>query len=258
MNPSVTEPTIIGIASGKGGVGKSTVAVNLGFAFANLGTRTVLLDADLGLANAQILMGLHAPYDIGDILSGKRAVKDVLVHQDPNLALVPGASGNASLANISPIAASSLIDRVRSELDNMDVLIIDCAAGLTQSNLAFLECCTMKIIVVQDEPASIADCYGVIKIESKKNQMENIFLLPNKVKSQADGKNLFDKMNQVCMKFLEEPINYLDSILDHQVFLGLSKKREPLFPKHASTPAAKNFINLAAKISELKSINTLS
>ena len=123
------------------------------------------------------------------------------------MALVPGASGNASLANISPIAASSLIDTVRSELDNMDVLIIDCAAGLTQSNLAFLECCTMKIIVVQDEPASIADCYGVIKIESKKNQMENIFLLPNKVKSQA---------------------------------------------------AAKNFINLAAKISELKSINTLS
>ena len=122
MNPSNTEPTVIGIASGKGGVGKSTVAVNLGFAFANLGKKTVVLDADLGLANAQILMGLHAPYDIGDILSGKRAVKDVLVHQDSKLALVPGSSGNASLANISPIAASSLINTVRSELDNMDAV----------------------------------------------------------------------------------------------------------------------------------------
>ena len=258
MNPSNTEPTIIGIASGKGGVGKSTVAVNLGFAFANSGKKTVVLDADLGLANAQILMGLDAPYNIGDILSGKRAVKDVLVHQDPNLALIPGASGNASLANISSIAASSLIDKVKSELENVDVLIIDCAAGLTQSNLAFLECCTMKIIVVQDEPASIADCYGVIKIESKKNQMENIFLLPNKVKSQAEGKNLFDKLNHVCMRFLEEPINYLDSILEHQLFSVMNKKRENLFPKHASSPAGKNFINLAAKISELKSINTLS
>lgn len=258
MSQSTTETKIIGIASGKGGVGKSTIAVNLGFAFANLGKSTVLLDADLGLANAQILLGLDAPYDIGDILSGKKGVKDVLVHQDSNFALVPGASGNASLANISSIAASSLIDTVKSELENVEVLIIDCAAGLTHSNLAFLDCCTMKIIVVQDEPASIADCYGVIKIESKKNQMENVFLLPNKVKSQAEGKKLFDKLNQVCMKFLEEPVNYLDSILDHQVFLGLSKKREPLFPKHASTPAAKNFINLAAKISELKSINTLS
>ena len=247
------KPTIIGIASGKGGVGKSTIAVNLGLAFSHLGKKTVLLDADLGLANAQILMGLDAPFDIGDVLSGNKATKDVIVNKDENFALIPGASGNVSLANISSIAASSLIDSVKSDLEDIEVLIIDCAAGLAESNLAFLECCNLKMIVVQDEPASIADCYGVIKIESKKQSMGNVFVLPNKVNSQTEGRKLFDKLNQVCMKFLEEPVNYAESILDYQLVSILNRKRESLFPKHAITPAAKNFTALANKISELSS-----
>ena len=162
MEANTSEITVIGIASGKGGVGKSTVAVNLGLAFATLGKRTLLLDADLGLANAQILMGLDAPYDIGDVVSGRKNIRDVVVKGSENFELIPGASGNAALANISPIAASNLIDSVKSELNTVEVLIIDCAAGLAESNLAFLDCCSMKIIVVQDEPASIADCYGAV------------------------------------------------------------------------------------------------
>ena len=257
MEANTSEITVIGIASGKGGVGKSTVAVNLGLAFATLGRRTLLLDADLGLANAQILMGLDAPYDIGDVVSGRKNIKDVVVKGSENFELIPGASGNAALANISPIAASDLIDSVKSELNAVEVLIIDCAAGLAESNLAFLDCCNMKIIVVQDEPASIADCYGVIKIENKKGQMEDIFVLPNRVKSQTEGKALFDKLNSVCMKFLEEPVNYITSILDSQLIAGLNRKRESLFPNHATTPPAKDFTTLATKITELKSLNSV-
>ena len=107
---------------------------------------------------------------------------------------------------------------------------------------------------MQDEPASIADCYGVIKIENKKDQMDNIFVLPNRVKSEAEGKTLFDKLNQVCMKFLEQPVNYVSSVLDSQLITGLNRKRESLFPNHAKTPPAHNFLALATKISELKSI----
>ena len=258
MNANTSQATVIGIASGKGGVGKSTIAVNLGQALANQGKKTTLLDADLGLANAQILLGLDAPYNIGDVINQKKTVNEVLIPCNENFSLIPGASGDPVLANISPIIAKSLINEVTSEIDDLDVLIVDCAAGLAESNLAFLESCDIKLIVVQDEPASIADCYGVIKIESKKNQMDNIFVLPNRVKSQNAGKNLFDKLNKVCMKFLEEPVYYLDSVVNDDLLIANARKRESLFPNHETSAAAYNFSQLAEKISELKVLKALT
>ena len=258
MNANTSQTTVIGIASGKGGVGKSTIAVNLGQALANQGKKTTLLDADLGLANAQILLGLDAPYNIGDVINEKKTVNEVLIPCNENFSLIPGASGDPVLANISPLIAKSLINEVTSEIDDLDVLIVDCAAGLAESNLAFLESCDIKLIVVQDEPASIADCYGVIKIESKKNQMDNIFVLPNRVKSQNAGKNLFDKLNKVCMKFLEEPVYYLDSVVNDDLLIANARKRESLFPNHETSAAAYNFTKLAEKISELKVLKALT
>ena len=258
MNANTSQATVIGIASGKGGVGKSTIAVNLGQALANQGKKTTLLDADLGLANAQILLGLDAPYNIGDVINQKKTVNEVLIPCNENFSLIPGASGDPVLANISPLIAKSLIKEVTSEIDDLDVLIVECAAGLAESNLAFLESCDIKLIVVQDEPASIADCYGVIKIESKKNQMDNIFVLPNRVKSQNAGKNLFDKLNKVCMKFLEEPVYYLDSVVNDDLLIANARKRESLFPNHETSAAAYNFSQLAEKISELKVLKALT
>ena len=258
MNANTSQATVIGIASGKGGVGKSTIAVNLGQALANQGKKTTLLDADLGLANAQILLGLDAPYNIGDVINEKKTVNEVLIPCNENFSLIPGASGDPVLANISPLIAKSLINEVTSAIDDLDVLIVDCAAGLAESNLAFLESCDIKLIVVQDEPASIADCYGVIKIESKKNQMDNIFVLPNRVKSQNAGKNLFDKLNKVCMKFLEEPVYYLDSVVNDDLLIANARKRESLFPNHETSAAAYNFSQLAEKISELKVLKALT
>ena len=258
MNANTSQATVIGIASGKGGVGKSTIAVNLGQALANQGKKTTLLDADLGLANAQILLGLDAPYNIGDVINEKKTVNEVLIPCNENFSLIPGASGDPVLANISPLIAKSLINEVTSEIDDLDVLIVDCAAGLAESNLAFLESCDIKLIVVQDEPASIADCYGVIKIESKKNQMDNIFVLPNRVKSQNAGKNLFNKLNKVCMKFLEEPVYYLDSVVNDDLLIANARKRESLFPNHETSAAAYNFSQLAEKISELKVLKALT
>lgn len=235
---------IIGIASGKGGVGKTTVAVNLALKLAAQGQRVALLDADLGLANSQILLGVNAPFNVGHVFEGTRAIEDVIVKGPYDLLLIPGASGNEALANITSIQAQSLVDQVLESFGDLDILLIDSAAGLSSSNMSFLDACHLRLIVMQDEPASIADAYGLIKLESRKERMDSLYLVPNRVDNQGAGQLLFEKMNKVCMQFLEQPINYLDSVLQDELLAKVTRRRETLVEHHPNTPASKNFDDL--------------
>lgn len=236
---------IVGIASGKGGVGKTTVAVNLALALCQQGMRVGLLDADLGLANSQILLGVSAPLNVGDVFDGHKNVTDVAVETPQGLLLIPGASGNQSLANITSMQATSLIDQILQSYPDLDVLIIDSAAGLSSANMSFLDTCALRLLVMQDEPASIADAYGLIKLESRKDRLASLFLVPNRVGSELLGKALFDRMNVVCMKFLEEPVNYLASVLQDELLGRVTRKRETVIADHPTSAAAKNFALLA-------------
>jgi len=206
------------------------------------------LDADLGLANSQILLGVNAPLNLSHVFNGSKSVSDVAVETAHGLLLIPGASGNQSLANITPIQATSLIDQVLQNYPDLDVLLIDSAAGLSSANMSFLDACTIRLLVMQDEPASIADAYGLIKLESLKDRMKSLYLVPNRVGSEPSGKSLFDKMNLVCMKFLEEPVSYLTSVLQDELLARVTRKRETIIEHHPTSSAAKNFQDLANRL----------
>ena len=246
MSQSYTTTNILGIASGKGGVGKTTVAVNLALALCAQNLRVGLLDADLGLANSQILLGVNAPLNVGHVFDGTKTVADVAVETHHGLLLIPRASGNQSLANISSMDARSLIDQILESFPDLDVLLIDSAAGLSSANMSFLDACSIRLLVMQDEPASIADAYGLIKLESRKDRLKGLYLVPNRVSSEQAGKRLFDKMNLVCMKFLEEPVSYLASVLQDDLFSRATRKRETILEHHPSSLATKNITDLAA------------
>lgn len=245
MSEPKSTTSVIGIASGKGGVGKTTVAVNLALALSAKNLRVGLLDADLGLANSQILLGVNAPLNVSHVFDGEKTVADVAVQSPQGLLLIPGASGNQALANITAVQATSLIDQVLQSYPELDVLLIDSAAGLSSANMSFLDACHLRVLVMQDEPASIADAYGLIKLESRKDRLNNLYLLPNRVASQQAGKNLFDKMNVVCMKFLEEPVNYLFCIMQDDLLAKVTRRRETLIENYPSSAAAQNFNQLA-------------
>jgi flagellar biosynthesis protein FlhG len=138
MSEPKSTTRVIGIASGKGGVGKTTVAVNLALALSAKGLRVGLLDADLGLANSQILLGVNAPTNVSHVFDGEKTVTDVAVETPQGLLLIPGASGNQALANITAVQATSLIDQVLQSYPDLDVLLIDSAAGLSSANMSFL------------------------------------------------------------------------------------------------------------------------
>ncbi len=243
------KPGVIGIASGKGGVGKTTISVNLAIALTKLGKKVALIDADLGLANAQILLGANAPFNLSDVVNGRKEIKDVAVETKHGLILVPGASGNSEVANLNSLQTQSLIQSLFEAYQGLDIIIVDSAAGLSSSNLTFIRACDLRLVVMQDEPASIADAYGLIKLQSLEKRMKDLFILPNRVENQAGGQELFEKMNGVCMRFLEEPVGYLHSLEEDDVMKTASRRREDIFEKYPNSKLAISFTALAEKLS---------
>ena len=122
---------------------------------------------------------------------------------------------------------------------------MDAAAGLSESNLTFMRACETRLVVLQDEPASIADAYGLIKLQSKERRMEGLYVVPNRVPNQDSGRELFNKMNGVCMRFLEEPVSYIHAIEEDSVLTLATRKRENIFKNHGQSKSAKNFNVLA-------------
>ncbi|MEC8644614.1 MAG: AAA family ATPase [Pseudomonadota bacterium] len=240
---------VVGIASGKGGVGKTTISVNLAIALTRLGKKVALIDADLGLANAQILLGANAPFNLSDVVNGRKEIKDVAVETKQGLILVPGASGNSEVANLNSLQTQSLIQGLFGAYRELDIIIVDSAAGLSSSNLTFIRACDLRLVVMQDEPASIADAYGLIKLQSLEKRMKDLFILPNRVENQAGGHKLFEKMNGVCMRFLEEPVGYLHSLEEEDVMRTASRRREDIFEKYPNSKLANSFTALAEKLS---------
>ena len=155
---------VIGIASGKGGVGKTTAAVNLAIALKMAGHRVMLFDADMGLANAQIALGCVCPFNLSHFMSGQKTLQEIIVTSRHGVTLVPGASGVKELASLTRVQASRIVQSFSALEDEIDYLIVDMAAGISPTVLTFMGACQRRFIVVRDDPSSIADAYGTIKV----------------------------------------------------------------------------------------------
>ena len=154
---------VIAITGGKGGVGKTSVSVNLATGLANAGRRVVLLDGDLGLANVDVFLGLSPRYTMAHVLSGERSLEEVIVESPQGVQIVPGASGVAELANLSAAGHLSLVQAFSSLAMRLDVLVIDTSAGIAHSVVQFTQAAQHVLLVVCDEPASLTDAYALMK-----------------------------------------------------------------------------------------------
>jgi flagellar biosynthesis protein FlhG len=241
----IRKTEVIGIASGKGGVGKTTASINLATALVQQGHKVMLFDADLGLANAQIALGARAEYNLSHFLSGQKSLTDIVITTRQGIRLVPGASGVQELAGLSQIQAASIVQAFSDLADDLDYLIVDVAAGISPSVLAFLAACQRRFIVVKDDPSSIADAYGTIKVLSQQMDLDEIYLLPNMVGSQAEGWKLYQRLNDVCVRFLGNTIHYLTSIEADELVLAALKKYQSVLEMFPGTAAARDFRRLA-------------
>jgi len=239
---------VIAVASGKGGVGKTNVTVNLGVALAAQGKEVVLLDADLGLANIDVMLGLHPQFNLLHVLDGSKSLSDIIVEGPSGLKIIPAASGVQKMAELSSAEHAGMIQAF-SEMDqHIDVLLIDSAAGIADSVISFSRAAQEVVVVVCDEPASITDAYALIKLLSRDHGVERFHIIANMTRSVQEGRELFDKISLVCDRFLDVTLDFMGIVpFDEDLRRAVKKQRSVVeaFPRSKSAIA---FTHLGKKV----------
>jgi flagellar biosynthesis protein FlhG len=251
MSTPLRTPQVIGVASGKGGVGKTTVAVNLAAALGQRGHRVLLLDADLGMANAQVALGVRSPLNISHLLSGEKTLQELLVPAAPGVQLVPGASGLRDMAALDMSQVATIIHAFDGLQESVDYLVVDVAAGISPSVLTFMAACQRRIVVLQDQPAAIADAYGLIKVMTQDQDLEEIYLVANAVQGDAHGQQLGQFVNDVTVKFLGRTIKYLGCVGADDIVQQAQRKYRTVMDFAPSSRAASDLRRLAQALEKL-------
>lgn len=239
---------VIAVTSGKGGVGKTNVSVNLGIAMAMSGKQVMLLDADLGLANVDVMLGLHPKYNLSHVINGERSLEEVIIEGPAGLKVVPASSGVKQMAELNPLAHAGLI-RAFSELSHsLDVLIVDTAAGVSDSVVSFSLASQEVVVVVCDEPASITDAYALIKLLSREHGMRHFHILANMAKGVQEGRELYEKILRVTDRFLDVTLNYMGLVPFDEYLRKAVQKQRAVLDVYPRSRAAVAFKNLAHKV----------
>ncbi len=237
----------IAIASGKGGVGKTNVAVNLAVALARMGRRVMLFDADLGLANADLLLGLRPLRSLHDLVTGTASTLEEIVTEGPDgLLLVPSASGIGSMANLTPAEHTGLIRAFSTYDQPLDVLIVDTAAGLQDSVTSFCVAVQNVSVVICDEPASLTDAYALIKVLHQDHGLRRFRVVCNMLRTPESGRRLMQKLSSVCMQYLPEVILEASGMIPMDEDLRRAvQRREPVVSLYPNSLSGRALVELA-------------
>ena len=238
-NGSKNKTRIITISSGKGGVGKTNLSINIALAFAQLGKRVIVLDADLGLANVNVVLGIIPKYNLYHLIRKQKAMKDILLDTNYGIQIVAGASGVSKIANLSDTERESFISEL-SELSSADIIIIDTSAGVSNNVLAFIAAADDVLIVTTPEPTAITDAYGIIKIIATEidNMNLGLKLIVNRVKSVTEGKKVAERVINIAGQFLNLKVDYLGFVYDDPSVVNSVLRQKPFLVMDPSGKAS--------------------
>ncbi len=231
-----TDSRIIAVSSGKGGVGKTSLTVNLAIALAKKGKEVYIIDADLGLANVDVLLGLIPTYTLYHIMNSEKTLDEVVVEGPRGIKIVSGGSGIRELANMSKDKLYSLIKSLQLLNDRADYIFIDTGAGISDAVLSFIRAANDLLVVVSPDPASITDAYALLKNVSE--EQKNISIIINSVRSKKEADDVFKRLEIVCNSFLKLKINKIGHVLEDQNVRNASREQKPFYLEYPSSGAS--------------------
>ena len=251
MNQQTQRPVarVITVTSGKGGVGKSNTAINLAIQFRQMGQRVIILDADFGLANIEIMFGTVPRHNLCDLIYQGKNIKDIITWGPGGVGFISGGSGIAGLSNLSREYLIYIIQNL-AELDAIpDIVIVDTGAGISDAVLEFLVASGEIILVTTPEPTSITDSYSLLKALNRHDRFSSetsqIKVMANKVDSKEEGKALFTKLNAVVARYLKLPISYLGSVPQDSHLNQAVMQQTPVSLANPNAKSAKAYQEIA-------------
>lgn len=240
---------VITVTSGKGGVGKSNLSVNLAIQLSRLGKRVVVLDADFGLANVEVMLGIRPKYNLADMIFRGKNLSDIITMGPENIGFLSGGSGIQELSNLNKDQIMFLTNKLTQLDEFADVIIIDTGAGIGDAVMEFITCSSEVLLVATPEPTSITDAYALVKALNRKEDFTtnttSLKLVANRVQSDSEGKDLYRKFNEVIVRFLNLKLDYLGSVIQDTNVSKAVMQQKPVSVAYPHSAAAQSYKKLA-------------
>lgn len=241
---------VISVTSGKGGVGKTNVVVNLALSLTKLGKKVLVLDADMGLGNLDVMLGLTPTYNLHHVINGEVGITDVITKGPGGMMILPASSGVQELSELTPQQKLNLLSEFDKIDNSIDIMLIDTAAGISSNVMYFNSAAQDIIVVASPEPTSLTDAYAVMKVLHTKYGEAHFKLLVNMVQDSSEGMEVYRKLGTAADRFLNISIDYIGFVLkDKHVVMSVMEQR-PVVDLYPWSNASKCFVELAKKISE--------
>lgn len=244
---NIKRSKIITVTSGKGGVGKSNFVVNLGVLLQNKGYKVLIFDADLGMGNDDVLMGLYPKNNIFDIIFTDLTLKDIIIEGTNGVSLIPAGTGLNKIQELTEEQRKLFLDKL-TQLDEFDYILMDTGAGVNKDILAFISASQELIIITTPEPTSLTDAYSLIKAADYFKLKDRAKVVVNKAFTKEEGIETFNKFDRAVSKFLKIKVEYLGCILDDRKLVHSVRQQKPFVLLYPNCDASKSLETIASKI----------
>lgn len=248
IDEKVNPMRVISVSGGKGGIGKTTISVNLAVAFAKMKKKVLLFDADLGLANIDVILGLHPEKTLYDVLEGRCTLSEACITGPQGIKIIPSASGIQKMADLTAMESVELIRSFSTMADDFDVMIIDMASGISSQVMDFTHASQDILIVICNDPSSLMDSYAVIKILHQKYARSRFGIVVNKVHSSYEGYSIFSRFQETVSRFIHVNMNYLGHVPQDDYITIAARERVSVVDKFGHSNAALAFNNVCHSI----------